>query len=206
VSAVSSRIVGRVLDENSVPFDGLRVSVEEPGSLRGSEIGHGDTDSNGNFGFSYISDAWSGRVGTRQLEVAVKDPVLRELRRMPQAEPASDVFTLDTITISRPDVEGFEVTLGTGTAQLLSEHNAIAVKIDRAAFEHAAYLWVPKTRSRHATWEYSWIRPPSRSRRRTRTSDPIVGGPRSRSSIAAMGRQPRASPGGLAKRGPPGRH
>jgi len=29
-------------------------------------------------------------------------------------------------------------------------------------------LWVPKTVSPHATWAYSWIKPPSRSRRRTR--------------------------------------
>lgn len=151
VSAVSSRIVGRVLDENSVPFDGLRVSVEEPGNLWGSEIGHGDTDSSGNFGFSYISDTWSGRVGARQFEVVVKDPVLRELRRVPHDDPASDVFTLDTIKISRADVEGFEVTLGTGTAQLLSEHNAIAVKIDRAAFEHAASLFQSAQKSIVAT-------------------------------------------------------
>ena len=32
-----------------------------------------------------------------------------------------------------------------------------------------ATLWVPETPSPHATWVYSWIRPPSRSRRRTRT-------------------------------------
>ncbi len=30
-------------------------------------------------------------------------------------------------------------------------------------------LWVPKTMSPHATWAYSWIRLPSRSRRSTRT-------------------------------------
>ena len=28
-------------------------------------------------------------------------------------------------------------------------------------------LWVPVIRSPHATWEYSWISPPSRSRRTT---------------------------------------
>ena len=33
----------------------------------------------------------------------------------------------------------------------------------------AGTLWVPETPSPHATWVYSWIRPPSRSRRRTRT-------------------------------------
>src|SRR5258706_8280760 len=32
-----------------------------------------------------------------------------------------------------------------------------------------SWLWVPKTRLRYATWEYSWMIPPRRSRRRTRT-------------------------------------
>jgi hypothetical protein len=32
-----------------------------------------------------------------------------------------------------------------------------------------AIVWVPKTRPPHATWAYSWISPPSRSRRTTRT-------------------------------------
>ena len=37
-------------------------------------------------------------------------------------------------------------------------------------------LEVPNTVSPHATWEYSWIRPPSRSRRRTRILAPAAGG------------------------------
>jgi transcriptional regulator with XRE-family HTH domain len=43
-------------------------------------------------------------------------------------------------------------------------------------FAQMCDLWVPKTLSPYATWEYSWIRPPSRSRRRTRTSAPDAGG------------------------------
>ncbi len=39
----------------------------------------------------------------------------------------------------------------------------------------AATVWVPKTLSPHATWAYSWIRPPSRSRRSTRIFAPIAG-------------------------------
>lgn len=39
-----------------------------------------------------------------------------------------------------------------------------------------ASLWVPNTASPHATWAYSWIRPPSRSRRRTRILVPAMGG------------------------------
>jgi hypothetical protein len=37
-------------------------------------------------------------------------------------------------------------------------------------------VWVPETLSTHATWAYSWIRPPSRSRRRIRTFAPGTGG------------------------------
>ena len=38
--------------------------------------------------------------------------------------------------------------------------------------ERGLTLWVPKIRSHHATCEYSWRRPPSRSRLRTRTLSP----------------------------------
>jgi hypothetical protein len=38
-------------------------------------------------------------------------------------------------------------------------------------------VWVPNIVSPHATWAYSWIRPPSRSRRRTRILAPAAGGP-----------------------------
>ena len=37
-------------------------------------------------------------------------------------------------------------------------------------------LWVPNIVSPYATWEYSRIRPPSRSRRKTRTFGSIMGG------------------------------
>jgi hypothetical protein len=37
-----------------------------------------------------------------------------------------------------------------------------------ARWYHQRTLWVPKIPSPHATCEYSWIRPPSRSRRRMR--------------------------------------
>ena len=37
-------------------------------------------------------------------------------------------------------------------------------------------VWVPETLSSYATWAYSRIRPPSRSRRRTRIFAPIAGG------------------------------
>ena len=37
-------------------------------------------------------------------------------------------------------------------------------------------LWVPRTRSRHATCTYSWMRPPSRSRRSGRMTAPEGGG------------------------------
>jgi hypothetical protein len=46
----------------------------------------------------------------------------------------------------------------------------------RAARRRHDRLWVPETVSPYATWEYSWIRPPSRSRRRTRTFAPDAGG------------------------------
>ena len=38
--------------------------------------------------------------------------------------------------------------------------------------DHGSGVWVPNILSPYATWAYSWIRPPSRSRRRTRTFCP----------------------------------
>ena len=52
------------------------------------------------------------------------------------------------------------------------------------------FLWVPNMSSPYATWAYSRIRPPSRSRRRTRTFGSAMGG---RSRLAgALGRAPGA--------------
>ncbi len=42
----------------------------------------------------------------------------------------------------------------------------------RAILERRRSLWVPKTVSPHMTWAYWWLRPPSRSRRRTRPAVP----------------------------------
>jgi hypothetical protein len=41
--------------------------------------------------------------------------------------------------------------------------------------KHECCLWVPRTRSRHATCRYSWMRPPSRSRRNGRMTAPERG-------------------------------
>jgi hypothetical protein len=46
----------------------------------------------------------------------------------------------------------------------------------RTALTSLVSLWVPETVSPQATCAYSWIRPPSRSRRRTRMVEPSVGG------------------------------
>jgi hypothetical protein len=47
-----------------------------------------------------------------------------------------------------------------------------AAEVKKAEAERDALLWVPTTRSPHATCTYSWTRPPSRSRRRGRTAAP----------------------------------
>jgi len=53
---------------------------------------------------------------------------------------------------------------------------ALADTLLRVAEKGLYRLWVPEILSPHATWEYSWIRPPSRSRRRTRTLGPRLDG------------------------------
>ena len=57
--------------------------------------------------------------------------------------------------------------LGVGLPALVEAPEPSQVKVT---------LSVPKTLSPNAIWEYSWIRPPSRSLRRTRTFAPGAGG------------------------------
>jgi putative transposase len=54
--------------------------------------------------------------------------------------------------------------------------SAQAKTIAAVGFFHVDTVWVPKTMSPHATWAYSWIRPPGRSRRSTRTHALSAGG------------------------------
>jgi hypothetical protein len=61
---------------------------------------------------------------------------------------------------------------GTRVKFVLHDRDASFTRAFDAVFQAAGIrviLWVPETASPHATCEYSWIRPPSRSRRRTWT-------------------------------------
>ena len=64
-----------------------------------------------------------------------------------------------------------------GTAQLNCQRQlAQPQPPSHGRFASLAGLWVPKTLSPYATWAYSRIRPPSRSRRKTRTFARRAGG------------------------------
>src|SRR5690349_2144763 len=52
----------------------------------------------------------------------------------------------------------------------------IAIMDQEPHCAEAVTLWVPNILSPHATWAYSWIRPPTRSRLRTRAAGLIAGG------------------------------
>jgi hypothetical protein len=60
-------------------------------------------------------------------------------------------------------------------ADAAAVRRGLAADPDGFALTARQAVWVPKTLSPHATWAYSWIRPPSRSRRRTRTLAPGAG-------------------------------
>ena len=133
--------MGRLTDENATPLVGFDVSVQEPGNLWGSEIGHQATDDQGNVDFTYISDSWAPRVGPRELEIVVADKVRREILRVKKDDPTTDELSVGTLVIPRADLDGVLVTLGTGTPQLVSRDNAISVKNDQDAFAHVAKLF-----------------------------------------------------------------
>ena len=60
-----------------------------------------------------------------------------------------------------------------GTRLLTCFRQALLVLVwMRTKGEVEVIVWVPRTRSRHATCTYSWMRPPSRSRRSGRTTAP----------------------------------
>ena len=59
---------------------------------------------------------------------------------------------------------------------VLAQEEARMLNHNYIGTEHI--LWVPRTRSPHATCTYSWMRPPSRSRRSGRTVAPERGGVR----------------------------
>ena len=69
--------------------------------------------------------------------------------------------------------------LATGPDQRFSGRELVLIDLaseDRPPPDPAVHLWVPRTLSPHATCTYSWMRPPSRSRRSGRTVAPEGGG------------------------------
>ncbi len=62
----------------------------------------------------------------------------------------------------------------TETFQKILEEEGV-ITVDALAWR-LGIVWVPETLSPHATWAYSWRRPPSLSRRMTLTSSPMGSG------------------------------
>ena len=91
-------------------------------------------------------------------------------------------MSIPRVTHQFADVQGVRVFYrsagpGDAPALLLLHGFPSASHQFRRLIDALGTLWVPNTVSPHATWEYSWIRPPSRSRRRTRILAPAAGGP-----------------------------
>lgn len=138
---MSTRIVGKVVDENGIGLDRLRVSLRVPGAFLaydGFELGAGATRNGGDFEFTYenqVSDP-------RQLLVLIEDSVGRELLR---SDTFNDVNTDplvfdDDFEVPKAEVSGFKVTLGTGAPARVSSGNAVTWLMDTDAFTAAAEL------------------------------------------------------------------
>lgn len=141
---MSTRILGRVEDENGVGVDGLRVSLRATGgflNFDGIELGAGATANGGDFDFTYAEDLGPGPP-PRELELLIEDPVGRELQRTaPFNDVATDPLTFNNdFVVPTAEVTGFKVTLGTGVPARVSTGNAVTWLMDTDAFTAAAEL------------------------------------------------------------------
>jgi phosphatidylserine/phosphatidylglycerophosphate/cardiolipin synthase-like enzyme len=128
-------ISGRVIGTGSPPagIPGLTVAayfVDAVGLLDDTLIDRDETTPNGDFSLGY-----NPYVFAPDLRVRVFDPVQRLLYVSPVFRDITDpVLTLPSpITLNRADVEGWLVTGGTGTPQMLTTGNTISALIDNAA-------------------------------------------------------------------------
>ncbi|HEY7236373.1 MAG TPA: hypothetical protein VH539_19590 [Gemmatimonadaceae bacterium] len=136
------------------------MSVRSPDSLfsyNGLELASGVTDATGRFDLSYFPDP-SAITGPRSLEIVARDKVGRIVAIAPPtgAAPTYQVTDdgaarfidqpgtpndLGPLVIRRADALGLDVTLGTGTAKMKSDGNAVTFLVDHDAFNHAAAMF-----------------------------------------------------------------
>ena len=76
---------------------------------------------------------------------------------MPEASAAMDWEAKLAVVISAPVRHADE----TATAAAIAGYAVLHTRSQHLVFTLLRRLPVPKTLSPHATWEYSWIRPPS---------------------------------------------
>jgi hypothetical protein len=141
---VSTFAVGKLVDEDDKPWQGLKVSIFDTVSLFRSPLNEqpATSEANGDFQLSYPSDDKIGLFGHRKLEVIVYDKVRRELLRHPITDVDNDTtLDIDRLTINRADGEGLPVTLGENQARFLSTGNALTLLIDREMYEHTLQLF-----------------------------------------------------------------
>lgn len=141
---MSTRILGRVEDENGIGLDGLRVSLRVAGAFLaydGFELGAAATRNGGEFEFTYDEDLRSVS-DPRELQVLIEDRVGRELVRSGTFKDVNvDPLVLDDdFVVPTAEVSGFKVTLGTGAPARVSTGNAVTWLMDTDAFTEAAEL------------------------------------------------------------------
>lgn len=141
---MSTFAVGKLVDENNNPWDGLKVSIFDTVALFRSPLNDqpATSASNGDFQLTYPPDENIGLFGNRTLEVFVYDKVRRELLRHLVTDVGNDT-TLDIgrLTINRADGEGLRVTLGKNQVRFFSTGNAVTLLIDREMYEHTLQLF-----------------------------------------------------------------
>lgn len=148
---MSTRIIGRLADEQREGLIGFRVSLRLPGSLfdyDGTEIGHVVTKAgeDGRFEFTYRRDVAPAPFH-RELELIVQDGVGRVLRFATESgreileDVDDEILTRAADFVIRDaDARGLLVTLGSGEVRNFSSGNRVTLLMDQDAFAHAAAM------------------------------------------------------------------
>ena len=124
-------VSGYVVDSDGNGIGGLTVVAYDVESIDADiELGKATTSSDGHYEIKYPTSAYGWLESEPDIKVRVFDTVKRLIYESPEKEDVSEESLFMRIEIPTADIEGWLVTLRTGSAQMLSEDNRVDVLID----------------------------------------------------------------------------
>jgi len=146
---MSTSATGRVVrGADGTPWVGLTVTVTDIGVLFDDEMARQRTGPDGRFMLTYGGSGWADIFSERHLVFEVLDVSGRSLARVDLEDTAGLVLPVPDIVVRPTDVEGLQVTLGTGAAAFVSSGNAITFLVDNVqAWHHLGQAFADATSS-----------------------------------------------------------